>query len=251
MLSVLPSVERAPGFAAAKVRCNLCCLKEFCAPGEMLPEDVRLLETFVKKQELRVKRGEALYRQGDEFHALFAVHTGSFKTVSAGRVTGFALSGDMMGLGGIDAGFLTDQAIALEESGVCLLPWDRVEEAAIRIPVVRRQLMRMLSREIRREQEAGLVLGRFTAEERLSALLLALSRRYESRGFDGTAFRMPMSREDIGSFLGLSPETVSRLFTRLRKEGLVRVRARHVEIPETGRLRALFEVRDAQSARKN
>lgn len=251
MLSVLPPIERAPGFAAAKVRCNLCCLKEFCAPGEMLPEDVRFLQTFVRKQELRLKPGEAPYQQGDEFRALFAVHTGSFKMVSAARVTGFALSGDMMGLGGIDAGQFTDQAIALEESGVCLLPWDRVEEAAIRIPMVRRQLMRMLSREIRREQEASVVLGRFTAEERLSAFLLALSRRYQSRGFDGTAFRMPMSREDIGSFLGLTPETVSRLFTRLRNDGLVRVRARHLEIPGIERLRALVDALHAQPAPKN
>ena len=244
MHSVQPSEpERAPGFQAPKVRCNLCCLKEFCAPESLARADVEFLKTFVKKQELRLRRGEQVYRQGDEFRALVAVHTGSFKICvasasGAGRVTGFAFAGDMMGLGGIDSGRHGDYAVALEDSGACLLPWERIEEAAVRLPVVRRQVMRMLSREIRREQELATILGHLSAEQRFAAFLQSLSQRYASRGFDGERIRLPMSRPDIGSFLGLTAETVSRLFTRFRTQGLIRARGRELQLLQPARLAA-------------
>ena len=244
MLSVSPvELEHAPGFQAAKVRCNLCCLREFCAPNALSRSEVEFLKTFVKKQELRLRRGDQAYRQGDEFRALAAVHTGSFKiavTLSDGaeRVTGFAFAGDLMGLNGIDAGHHADCAVALEDGGVCLLPWERIEEAAARIPVVRRQVMRMLSRELRCEQEMGLVLGHLSAEQRLAAFLLSLSRRFAARGFDGECFRLSMSRPEIGSFLGLTAETVSRLFTRFREEGLIQARAKDLVLAKPEALRA-------------
>lgn len=247
MLSLLHSApERAPGFQGSKVRCGLCCLQEFCAPDALARDEIDFLKSFVKKQELRLRRGEQIYRQGDEFRSLVAVHTGSFKLCVASadgaeRVTGFAFAGDMMGLDGIDCGRHGDYAVALEESGVCLLPWERIESAAARIALVRRQLMRMLAREIRREQEMGMIRGHLSAEERFAAFLLGLSRRFGSRGFDGERFRLTMSRPDIGSFLGLTSETVSRLFTRLRARNLVRVRSREVEILCPQGLRSLVE----------
>lgn len=254
MLSILPAeIERAPDFQAAKVRCSLCCLQELCAPDALAPAQVDFLRTFVKKQELRLRRGAQAYRQGDEFRALVAVHTGSFKICVASdggaeRVTGFAFAGDMMGLNGIDAGRHSDCAMALEESGVCLLPWERVEEAAARIPLVRRQVMRLLSREIGHEQEVGVVLGRLSAEERFAAFLLSLSSRLASRGFDGERFRLSMSRDDIASFLGLTSETVSRLFTRFRGRGLLRVHAKEVELVDLQALRLLARQKNPNRA---
>ena len=245
MLPLLQAdTESAPGFRGPKVRCSLCCLKEFCAPDELSRSDIDFLKTFVKKQELRLRTGEQVYRQGDEFRALVAVHTGSFKLAVAAhdgteRVTGFTFAGDMMGLDGIDAGRHGDYAVALEQSGACLLPWERIEEAAGRIPLVRRQVMRMLSREIRRGEEMGLLLGRLPADARFAAFLLGLSARFARRGFDGARFRLPMSRPDIGSFLGLTAETVSRLFTRFRDRGLIRVRAKALEIARPDTLRAI------------
>lgn len=230
---------------SGKVRCNLCCLQEFCDPDSLTRHEIDFLKTFVKKQELQLRRGEQLYRQGDEFRALFAVHTGSFKVCVAAddgkeRVTGFSLAGDMMGLDAIDAGRHGDYAVALEDGGVCLLPWERLEEAAARMPLVRRQVMRMLSREVRREQELSTMRGHLSAEQRFAAFLLSLSRRLASRGFDGERFRLTMSRPDIGDFLGLTAETVSRLFTRFRDAELIQVRARDVELLRTDALRALI-----------
>lgn len=230
--------------ASGKVRCHLCCLQELCAPDDLARSDIDFLKTFVKKQELKLPKGRYLYRQGDAFHALFAVHTGSFRICTASadgaeRVTGFSFAGDMMGLDAIDAGRHGDYAVALEDSGACLLPWQRIDEAAARIPLVRTQLMRMFSREIRREQEMGLVLGHLGAEQRFAAFLLGLSQRFASRGFDGKRFKLTMSRPDIGSFLGLTPDTVSRLFTRFREQGFIHVRAREVELTQPDGLRTL------------
>lgn len=245
MLSPLDTkVEHAPGFQTPKVRCQVCCLQEFCEPGRLKRDEIDFLKTFVKKQDLRLRRGDYLYRQGDAFRALIAVHTGSFKiTVAlpdgAERVSRFAITGDMMGLDGIASGRHGDYAVALEDSGACLLPWERVEEAAAQIPLVRRQVMRLLSREIRRGDAIGLLLGHLSADQRFAAFLLDLSDRFVSRGFDGLRFRLSMSRPDIGSFLGLTSETVSRLFTRFRDDGLIRVNAKEVELSQPEELRAL------------
>ncbi len=230
--------------SAGKVRCGLCCLREFCAPGDLAGGDLEFLKSFVRKQDVAVQKGDHLYRQGDEFRALLAVHTGSFKLVVASpggaeRVSGFAFAGDLMGLDGIAAGRHGDYAVALEKGGACLLPWQRVEEAAAGIPVVRRQLMRLLSREIRRSEDRRLLLGQVQAEVRFADFLVGFSERMASRGFDGKRLRLTMSRPDIASFLGLSAETVSRLFSRFDERGLVRVRARHVELLQHDELRAL------------
>ncbi len=244
-----------PGLPAGKVRCGLCCLREFCAPGDVGCSELELLKSFVRKQDIAVEKGAQLYRQGDEFRGLLAVHTGSFKLVVASpdgseRVSGFAFAGDLMGLDAIAAGRHGDYAVALEKGGACLLPWQRVEEAAAGIPVVRRQLMRLLSREIRRADEHRGLLARLDAEARFAAFLVGLSERMADRGFDGRRLRLTMSRPDIASFLGLSAETVSRLFSRFHDQGYVRVRARHVELDADEALRALARSEKSPSRAK-
>jgi CRP/FNR family transcriptional regulator len=236
----------AAKFPSGKVRCRCCCLRDLCAPDALARADIDFLKGFVKKQERRVRRGEQLYRMGEPFEALFAVHTGSFKTCvmlpdGSERVTSFGIAGDLMGMAGIDSGRQVDYAIALEESGVCLLPWARIEEAAGRLPLVRRQLLRMLSREIRRGETIGLMLGRQAAEGRFAAFLLQLSEAFANRGFNAREFRLSMSRPDIGSYLGLSAETVSRLFTRFSREGLIQSRGRQLALL---RVDALARLRD-------
>lgn len=256
MMPVL-AFEAPPSSRAAggKVRCSLCCLQEFCEPERLARSEIDFLKSYVKKQEIRVRRGGYLYRQGDEFHSLFAVHTGSFKrgTASADgveRVTGFAFAGDLIGLDAIDAGRHDNYAVALEDSGACLLPWQRVQEAAARIALVRTQVIRLLSREIRRDQEMGMILGHLAAEGRFAAFLLGLSRRFASRGFNGERFRLTMSRPDIGSVLGLTAETVSRLFTRFREQGFIVAHGREVRLAQVEALHALAGSEKSDSYRK-
>ena len=193
------------------------------------------MRRLVRDQHLKLKPGEQLFRAGDRFDRLFAVASGSFKTYlitrdGRERVSGFSFAGELMGLDAIAIGYHVSHAVALEMSVVCVLPFQKIEETADRIPLVRRRFQRMLSREILRGQEVALVLGNLSAEERLAAFILNLSQRFADRGFSATCFRLPMSRPDIGTYLALTPETVSRLLTRFEAAGLIRVRGKAIEI---------------------
>jgi len=228
-----------------KVACARCCLRELCVvPEGFLPCDVNFMRRLVKDQHLKIKRGEQLFRAGERFDRLFAVASGSFKTYlitrdGRERVSGFSFAGDLMGLDAIAIGCHVTHAVALENSVVCVLPFRKIEETTGRIPLVRRQFQRMLSREILRSQELTLLLGNLSAEARLAAFLLNLSQRFADRGFSGTRFRLPMSRPDIGRYLALTPETVSRLMTRLEAAGVIRVRGKAVEIAQPQELETL------------
>ena len=256
MLSYSVSERSQPDSAiTGKVKCARCCLRDLCVPEGFLPCDVDIMRRLVREQHLKLKPGEQLFRAGERFDRLFAVASGSFKTYlitrdGRERVSGFSLAGDLMGLDAIAIGYHVSHAVALEYSIVCVLPYHKIEETADRMPLVRRQFHRMLSRELLHSQELTLLLGNLSAEERLASFLLNLSQRFADRGFSSTRFRLPMSRPDIGRYLALTSETVSRLFTRLEAAGVIRVRGKVVEIAQPHALETLaeFEPRDSVSA---
>lgn len=225
--------------AAEKVSCLRCCLRELCAPhpGEFSAADKAFLRSLVKEQNIRLRRGQILFRAGDPFRNLYAVHTGSFKNILIGTdgrelVSGFCFAGEMLGLDSIGDGRHASHAVALEDSGVCVLPYSHVEKTAARIALVQRQLSRMLARELRHHQEFAVVLGTRSAQERLAKFLFELSRRLAARGFSCLHLRLPMSRTDIASHLALTAETVSRTFTQLEEHGVIRVSAKMLEIAD-------------------
>jgi len=223
----------ALGTLTGKVACGRCCLRELCVPAGFSPCELQLMRSLVREKHLKVRRGEALFRAGEPFRGLYAVHTGAFKTTlvtpdGREKITGFAFAGDLLGLEGIADGAHRSTAVALEDSGVCTVPSDRLDETTDRLPQVRAQVRRMLSREIVRAQDVTLMLSAMSADERLAVFLLNLARRFADRGFDATVLRLPMSRPEIASYLGLTPETVSRLFTRFHRDGLIEVSARSV-----------------------
>ncbi|MBI3370132.1 MAG: helix-turn-helix domain-containing protein [Betaproteobacteria bacterium] len=229
--------------AAEKVSCLRCCLRELCAPhpGEFSPADKAFLRSLVKEQNIRLRRGQNLFHAGDPFRNLYAVHTGAFKSVligSDGRelVSGFSFAGDMLGLDSIGDRRHPSHAVALDDGGVCVLPYSHVEKTAARVALVQRQLSRMLARELRQHQEFAVALGIRSAQERLATFLFNLSRRFAGRGFSSTRLRLPMSRTDIASHLALTAETVSRTFTQLEREGVIRVSAKTVEIVDSAGL---------------
>ena len=197
-----------------KVSCSNCSLKELCLPVGLNREELTQLDAVIR-QSRRLKRGEYLFRSGEGFRSLFAVRTGFFKTSVASQdgreqVTGFHMSGELMGLDGISANVHGCDAIALEDSEVCELPFSRMESLGREIPTLQHHFYRLMSREIVRDQNVMLLLGNMKAEERLAAFLLNLSQRLSTRGFAANDFILRMSREEIGSFLGLKLETVSR-----------------------------------------
>ena len=222
---------------ATAVHCSTCNLRDVCRPVGLGPDDTLKLGDLVYNRR-RVKRGETLLRAGADFESIYAVRSGCFKSsvvLEDGRdqVTGFHMAGEVLGLDGIGSGEHTADLVALEDSEVCVLPYEQVQDAGLQ-----RQLHKVMSRELVRDQGVMMLLGTMQAEERLAAFLLNLSQRFLARGFSATEFHLRMTRAEIGSYLGLSLETVSRLFSRFHDDGLIEVQQKHVRILDVPALRA-------------
>ncbi len=191
-----------------------------------------------------VKRGASLFFNGEPFTALFAIRTGFFKTSVAtedGRdqVTGFQMAGEIMGLDGIVNDRHTCDAIALEDAEVCVLPFDRIEEISREINALQSHVHKIMSREIVREHGVMLLLGSMRAEERLAAFLLNLVQRLQTRGFSSSALVLRMTREEIGSYLGMKLETVSRTFSKFSEDNIIEVKQRQIHIKDADALKRI------------
>jgi CRP/FNR family transcriptional regulator len=221
--------------------CSNCCLQHVCLPCGLSADTLGDMDELTRVKR-RVAKGAALYRTGDAFESLYALRSCSFKTVGVSRngeekVTGMYLPGEVMGLEGINARQHGYDAIALEDSEVCIIPYARLTQLALRVPDLQHQLLRIVSGDISRDQGLMLLLGGMDAEQRLAAFLMSLSRRSKKLGYASTRFSLRMTREEIGSFLGLTLETVSRLFSRFQREGLLAAHQRAVELKDVVRLR--------------
>ena len=226
-----------------KVACRDCSLSTLCLPMGLRPEDVDRLDAIVKRSR-PLQRGDHLFRTGEHFRNLYVVKTGAVKTFTQTndgdeQVVGFHLPGEVLGLDAIQDGNHGCNARALETTAICELPFDRLSDLSANIPSLQHQMFRLLSREISHEAEMMTLLGRGTAEERVASFLLSLSERFRRRGFSATDFFLSMSRQEIGSYLGLALETVSRLFTRFQDEGTLKVDRKHVQILDINRLRSM------------
>ena len=226
--------------------CSSCNLREICLPVGLTKLELDYIDRRLVAGRRKVPRGGYLYRTGERFDSLYAVWTGSFKTCQSmadGReqVTGFQLGGDLLGLDGIDSRQHGLDAIALEDSWVCVIRFEDFEDLAQEVGSLRQQFHRIMSREIVRTHGAMLLLGSLYAEERLAAFLLNLANRLQARGFSATAVSLRMSREEIASFLGLTLGTISRSFSKLQDQGLLFVRNRQIQITDPLGLQQLLD----------
>jgi CRP/FNR family transcriptional regulator len=233
-----------------KVACSNCNLRELCMPLGLNESEMERVDEVVATRR-KVARGENLFRNGDKFNSLFAIRTGFFKTrISAedGRdqVTGFQMAGEIIGLDGIVSDHHTCDAVALEDAEVCVMPFDRIEELSREITSLQRHVHKIMSREIVRENGVMLLLGSMRAEERLAAFLLNLVQRLHARGFSQSELVLRMTREEIGSYLGLKLETVSRTFSKFVEEGIVEVKQRHVRILNADGLKLIVNAQTCQ-----
>lgn len=212
-------------------------------PVGLTDQDLTKLDQLVATRR-KIKRGDTLFNNGDKFTSLYAIRTGFFKTALAtedGRdqVTGFQMAGEIIGLDGIVHDRHTCDAIALEDAEVCVMPFDRIEELSREVTALQSHVHKIMSREIVREHGVMLLLGSMRAEERVAAFLLNLVQRLHARGFSQSELVLRMTREEIGSYLGLKLETVSRTFSKFVEEGIVEVKQRHVRILNTQALQNL------------
>jgi CRP/FNR family transcriptional regulator len=209
-------------------------LGQFCLPVGLSSDDIQKVDSLVTER-VRLKKGEPLYRQGDALTAIYGIRFGTLKTEYAlpdGReqITGFHLPGEMLGLDGIGENTYQSNAIALEDSEACVVRFNDFEQLARQLPSLQNQFHKILSRELTQDQRHLLSLGTLRAEERLASFLLNLSDRLSARGYSPHEFHLRMSREEIGSYLGIQLETVSRLFSRFTESGLIQIKQRHIKL---------------------
>jgi len=226
-----------------KVACSSCNLRELCLPMGLNAVEMDKLDSVISTRK-RIKRGTALFSAGEKFTSLYAVRSGFFKTcvtTADGRdqVTGFQMTGEIIGLDGIVNDHHSCDAVALEDAEVCVMPFDQVEQLSREFTTLQHHVHKIMSREIVRDHSVMLLLGSMRAEERLAAFLLNLVQRLHARGFSQSELILRMTREEIGSYLGMKLETVSRTFSKFVEEGIIEVKQRYVHIKDTDGLRKI------------
>lgn len=216
------------------IRCSGCPLRTVCMPPGLTPAAFEYLDAGIVNRRT-IHQGAPLFRTHDSFQSIYAVLAGSFKTVALHRdgheqLTGFRIPGDALGLDGVGAGRHICTAVALEDSKVCVIPVDVLESVGRQVPLMRHHIYRLMSDDIARRARLAVVLGTMTAQQRLAAFLLSVSARFRRRGYPADEFNVRMTREEIGNYLGIKLETVSRLFSKLKRTGIVDTHGKRVRI---------------------
>lgn len=229
-----------------QISCSNCRLGTICLPLALESDDIAKLDSIIQRGR-PLHKGDHLYREADDFRSVFAVRSGAIKayrTTDDGReqVTGFYFPGEIVGMDGISKNSHASSAKALETAAVCEIPFSALEDLSTRIPNLQRHFFQLMSREITEDQLLITMLSKNTAEERIAALMLSISSRNARRKLSSTSFRLPMSRIDIGNYLGLTVETVSRVFSRLQKLEILRVSNKEIEILDGNGLQDIANV---------
>ncbi|MGL6109585.1 MAG: helix-turn-helix domain-containing protein [Rubrivivax sp.] len=217
------------------VECSHCNLRELCLPVGLTRDELEAIDRRMVTLRHKLVRGDRLFQVGDRFDAVYAIWTGFFKTCVSSKdgreqVTGFQMAGELIGLDGIGRRRHEVDAVALDDAQVCVIPYAELQELALQVKPLQQQFHRVMSREIVRNHGVMLLLGSMNADERLAAFLLNLTQRQRDRGFSGSSIVLRMSREEIGSYLGLKIETVSRTFSKFQSSGLLFVRHRQIQV---------------------
>ena len=223
-----------------KVACEDCRLSEICLPKGLAQAEMEKLDNIVGRGR-PLSKGEALYHQGDKLHSLFAIHSGSLRSYTVTQdgteqTLGFYLPGELVGLDGLESSSHSCTTVALETTSICELPFDSLQTLCADLPSLQYQMLRLLGKELSGDHDILLLLGTRSAEERLAAFLLSLSKRFSERGFSASEFNLSMSRHDISNFLGVAVETISRQFSHFDKEEILQVKHRNVKIIDMEKL---------------
>lgn len=217
-----------------KTSCASCSLSELCLPRGMGLEAIGKLESLVQRSH-PLQKGETLYKAGDKFKGLYAVRSGLFKvfaTTNYGeeQIIGFFLPSEMLGLDAVEHQVHECSAVALETSSYCTIPFSELSELCKEIPDLQNQLFRIMSRELSAENKMLMTLGKKNSEEKVATFLLTFSVRYFQLGYSANEFNLAMSRQEIGNFLGITFETVSRVFSRLQRNNIIKVNRKSIKI---------------------
>lgn len=216
------------------IHCQRCSISQLCIPLGLNSDELDRLDNIIERKK-PIQKGQALFKAGDKLQSLYAIRAGTIKSYTITeqgdeQITGFHLAGDLIGFDAINSGLHPSFAQALETAMVCEIPYEVLDDLSGSLPRLRQQIMRLMSNEINGDQQLILLLSKKTAEERLATFLHTLSNRFSLRGFSPREFRLAMTRGDIGNYLGLTVETVSRLLGRFQKNQLIEVDGKYIRI---------------------
>lgn len=224
-----------------QVNCGNCRLASLCLPLALESDDIQQLDDIIQRSK-PLQKGQHLYREGDEFQSVYAVRSGTLKayrTTDDGReqITGFYFPGEILGMDGISKNTHASSARTLETCSVCEIPFASLSRLSTLLPNLQRHFFQLMSREITEDQLLITLLSKNSADERVASLLLSISSRNARRKLSATHFRLPMSRVDIGNYLGLTVETVSRVLSRMHKLDILRVDNKEIELLDVAGMR--------------
>lgn len=226
--------EQKVDFQSLKASCQNCSLVELCLPRGLGNEDLNTLDDVIQKRRL-LHKGDLLFSQGETSGCIYAVRSGSVKTYTTAKdgeeqVLGFHLPGELLGLDGLDNKIHSCSAVSLDTATICELPVTELNVLCVKIPGLQQQLLNLISNEIAKDHNMLLLLARRNAEQKLATFFINLSGRFKARGYSGSEFDLTMSRHDIGNYLGLVDETVSRLFTKFRDKHIIDADRRKIKL---------------------
>ncbi len=222
------------------IKCQNCSISELCLPFSLNDHELQTLDDIIDRKR-PIHKGDKIFHDGQELHALFAIRSGTFKTYTVNeqgeeQITGFHLAGDLLGFDAIANSSHPSFAQALETSMVCEIPYNSLDSLSNTMPKLKKQVLRLMSREIRTDQEMLTLLNRKNAEQRVATFIVSLSDRYQARGLSSKEFRLTMTRSDIGNYIGLTVETISRLLNRFHKNLIINVDGKLISILEMDKL---------------
>ena len=222
------------------LNCSNCSFSQLCLPFNLNNKELDKLDDIIQRKR-PLQKGERLFESGDKLSSLYAVRSGSFKSYSISengdeQITSFHLPGEIIGFDSMSDDIHQTVAQALETAMVCEIPFSTLDSLASELPALRRQMMRLMSEEIKQDQQMFMLLNQRTAEERLAYFLHSLSLRFNQRGFSASEFRLTMTRSEIGNFLGLTVETISRLLSKFNKDGVITVEGKLIAIVDSSAL---------------
>ncbi len=222
------------------ISCTNCSISQLCLPYSLNGEEMDRLDEIIERKK-PLHKGDYLFESGNKLHSIFAVRSGSFKSYTLSeqgeeQITGFHLAGDLVGFDAINEMSHQSYSQALETSMVCEIPFTTLDELSGKLPKLRQQIMRLMSNETNYDQAMLLLLNKKTAEERLASFIYNLSQRFGERGFSRKEFRLTMTRGEIGNYLGLTVETISRLLSRFQKAEIIKVEGKFITILDDEKL---------------
>lgn len=241
----MTSPDTVIDFSKIKATCSNCNLQELCLPRGLNAENMEKLDHVVKGSR-PMQKGQYIFRTNDDFQSFYAVRSGSVKLYDSNesgeeQIIGFYFPGEILGFDAVEHHKHSCSAITLETTTVCSIPYEKINEISANIPGLQDQIFRLMSRELSKENKLLLTINKRSAEERLATLIISLSTRFKNLGYSAKEYNLPMSRQDIGNYLGLTIETVSRLFTKFQKNGLIRIDKKTVFLEDIDTLRSMCE----------